>query len=433
MKKTYYVHSYGCQMNLADSGVLSAAMEAAGYAPVADPKQAGVIILNTCSVREKAEERALGRLRELAHLKRTNGAALCAIGCMAQRLGRRLIEEIPEIDFVLGTERLFHLPSLLAEKNGAPVVDVATALDPDWAEYPPAPDNPFAGHVIITRGCNNYCAYCIVPYLRGPERHRSPEAVLRDVAHLTARGVSEVTLVGQNVNSYLSGGLDFAGLTRRVAAETAVQRIRFITSHPKDLSDDLIRLFAEESKVMGHVHLPLQSGSDRILALMARGYTLEHYRRRVERLREARPDIAVTTDLIVGFPTETDEEYGATLEAVRTIAFDAAFMFRYSAREGTWAANQLPDDVPEEKKLRRLTGLIALQKQTSYEVNQREVGRVRAVLVDGVSRRDTTIWKGKTEGNKTILFSANIDLRGRIVPVRVTRADSWTLHGEPAV
>ncbi|NMC44677.1 MAG: tRNA (N6-isopentenyl adenosine(37)-C2)-methylthiotransferase MiaB [candidate division Zixibacteria bacterium] len=430
MKKTYYLHSYGCQMNLADSGVLAAAMEGAGYVPVADPGQAGIIILNTCSVREKAEERALGRLRELAHLKRTNGAALCAIGCMAQRLGSRLLEQIPELDIILGTERLFLLPELLAEKNGAPVVDIAAGDNPAWAEYPPAPDNPFSGHVIITRGCNNYCAYCIVPYLRGPERHRSPEAVLRDVAHLAAHGVSEVTLVGQNVNSYCSDGLDFAGLLRRVAAETAVKRIRFITSHPKDISDGLIRLFAEEPKVMGHVHLPLQSGSDRILGLMSRGYTLEHYRRRVDRLRQARPDIAVTTDLIVGFPTETDREYAATLEAVRQIAFDAAFMFRYSVREGTWAAQNLPDDVPEATKLERLAGLIALQKQMSYDVNQKEVGRVRQVLIDGVSRRDRTVWKGKTEGNKTILVSGGADLLGRIVPVRVARADSWTLYGE---
>lgn len=433
MKKTYYLHSYGCQMNLADSGVLSAALEAAGYDPVGDPGQAGVIILNTCSVREKAEERALGRLRELAHLKRTNDVSLCAIGCMAQRLGRRLIEEIPEVDFVLGTERLFQLPALLAQKNGSVVVDTATSEDPAWAEYPPAPDNSYTGHVIITRGCNNYCAYCIVPYLRGPERHRSPEAILRDVTHLAARGVSEITLVGQNVNSYSRDGLDFAALIRRVAAETDVRRIRFITSHPKNLSDSLIRLFGEEPKLMRHVHLPLQSGSDRILALMSRGYTLDHYRRQVELLRQERPDIAVTTDLIVGFPTETDDEYRATLEAVRTIAFDAAFMFRYSVREGTWAAKNLEDTVPEKIKLERLTRLIALQKETSYAVNQREVGRVKSVLIDGVSRRDSAVWKGKTEGNKTILVSAAADLLGRIIPVRVTRADSWTLHGEPAV
>ena len=432
MKKTYYLHSYGCQMNLADSGVLSAALEAAGYASVAEPEKAGVIILNTCSVREKAEERALGRLRELAHLKRNGDVSLCAIGCMAQRLGPRLIEQIPEIDFVLGTERLFQLPALLAVKNGAPVVDTATATDPAWAEFPPAPDNPYSGHVIITRGCNNYCAYCIVPYLRGPERHRSPQAICRDVAHLAAQGVTEITLVGQNVNSYRWDGLDFAGLIRKAAAETGIQRIRFITSHPKDLSDSLVRLFAEEPKLMGHVHLPLQSGSDRILALMSRGYTLEHYRRRVELLRQARPDIAVTTDLIVGFPTETEEEYLATLEAVRMVAFDAAFMFRYSVREGTWAAKNLADTIPEEIKLARLTRLIALQKETSYAVNQREVGRVKSVLIDGVSRRDSAVWKGKTEGNKTILVSSAADLLGRIIPIRVTRADSWTLHGEPA-
>ncbi len=427
---TYYLHSYGCQMNLADSGILSSVMEAAGYRPVADPAEAGVIILNTCSVRERAEKRALGRLNDLVQFKNDGDAIVCAIGCMAQRMGERLIDRVPGIDFVLGTEKLFELPHLLARRNGAPLVDTTFNNSLAWAEHPPAPDNPYSAHVIITRGCSNYCAYCIVPYLRGPERHREPQAIIDDVNHVVGKGVVEVTLVGQNVNSYEYEETGFPDLIRRVAADTDIKRIRFITSHPKDLSDGLIDLFATEPKLMGHIHLPLQSGSDRILKQMFRKYTYPHYRRLVDKLRQARPDIAITTDLLVGFPTETAGDFEQTLDAVRDIRFDAAFMFRYSVRDGTWAANNLEDDIPEKEKLRRLQELIKVQKDISNEVNQREIGRVRPVLVDGTSRRDTTVWKGKTEGNKTILFRDSRDILGRIMSVRVVRADSWTLHGE---
>lgn len=417
-------------MNLADSGILSTAMEAAGYQPVPEPEEAGVIILNTCSVREKAEVRALGRLKELSRLKRDKETCLCAIGCMAQRMGETLTKEIPEIDFILGTERLFELPRLLAQRNGLPVVDTELGTDLAWAELTPSSDNAFSVHITISRGCNNYCAYCIVPYLRGPERHRLPKAIIENINHLVEKGVTEVTLVGQNVNSYESGELRFPDLIRSVIRETDIQRIRFITSHPKDICDDLISLFATEAKLMGHVHLALQSGSDQILEKMFRRYNISHFQDRIDQLRRARPDIALTTDLIVGFPTETEEEFEMTLEAVRRIRFDGAFMFRYSVRSGTWAAKNLIDDIPEADKLRRLKKLIALQKEISFAVNQEEIGRVRSVLVDGTSRRDQNVWKGKTEGNKTILFRNDGDLLGQVVPVRVLRADSWTLHGE---
>lgn len=418
-------------MNLADSGILATAMENAGYAHVLNPADAGVIILNTCSVREKAEERALGRLSELSQLKKKSGAYICAVGCMAQRMGADLTARIPGVDFVLGTERLFELPAMIESKNGEPVIDTAMGHDSAWAELPPAPDNPYSCHVTITRGCDNLCAYCIVPYLRGPEKHRSPQAILRDVRHLAATGVVEIILVGQNVNSYVGGdGTRFPDLVRLIARETDIRRLRFITSHPKDFSDELTDLFGSEPKLMGHLHLPLQSGSDRILEMMFRGYTFEQYRNRVQRLRHVCPNIALTTDLIVGFPTETETEYEQTLSAVRDLQFDAAFMFRYSVREGTWAAQHLEDDIPEEVKLGRLRRLIGVQKEVSYTANQREMGRTCAVLIDGHSRRDRTVWKGKTEGNKTILVPDERNLLGAIVPVRVVRADSWTLHGE---
>jgi tRNA-2-methylthio-N6-dimethylallyladenosine synthase len=430
LRKTYYLHSYGCQMNLADSGILSAAMEAAGYKSVVDPSGAGVIILNTCSVREKAEDRALGRLTELVRFKKDQDTCLCAVGCMAQRMGQDLIDRIPGIDFVLGTEQLFELPALLAKRNGSPVVETALGTDLEWAEFPPRPDNPYAAHVTITRGCDNYCAYCIVPYLRGPERHRKPEAIIDDINNLTGGQVKDLTLVGQNVNSYDYNGVRFPDLIDRVVRETDIERIRFITSHPKDLSDDLIVLFASEPRLMGHVHLPLQSGSDRVLNKMFRRYTFAHFKGLVDKLRQARPYIALTTDLMVGFPTETEKEYEMTLDAVREIRFDAAFMFRYSAREGTWAEKNLDDCIPEEEKLRRLQTLIDLQKEISFKVNQNEIGQVSDVLVDGTSRRDEQVWKGKNGGNKTVLLKSEHDLLGRIVPTKIVQADSWTLHGE---
>jgi tRNA-2-methylthio-N6-dimethylallyladenosine synthase len=349
---------------------------------------------------------------------------------MAQRLGAKLIERVPGIDFVLGTEQLFHLPELLAGKNGMPVVETALGDDSAFAEYPPEPDNPYCGFVTITRGCNNYCAYCIVPYLRGPEKHRDPERIIDDVRHLSRRGVLDLTLVGQNVNSYSGGDLSFPDLLRMILDQTEIPRIRFITSHPKDLSDELIELFATHTRLAGHVHLPLQSGSDRVLQKMFRGYSLSHYKNLVDKLRLARPDISLTTDLIVGFPSETEEEYEMTLGVVRAIRFDAAFMFRYSIREGTWAAGNLDDDIPEDVKLRRLQKLIDLQKEISFAVNQKEVGQVRDVLIDGTSRRDKRVWKGKTGGNKTVLVRSSRNLLGKIVPVRIIRADSWTLHGE---
>jgi len=341
------------------------------------------------------------------------------------------LQRVPAIDFVLGTERLFELPVLLDAKNGEPIVDTAMGKDLAWAELPPAPENPYMGQIIITRGCNNFCAYCIVPYLRGRERHRSPQAIIDNVNHLVSQGVLEIMLVGQNVNSYRwHDGFRFPELLTMVARETDIKRIRFITSHPKDLSDDLIARFGDEPKLMAQLHLPLQSGSDRILKLMLRSYTYAQFRNRVELLRQACPNISLTTDLIVGYPTETEEEFEMTLAAAREIRFDSAFMFHYSEREGTLAAKTQVDDIPEAVKLRRLQKLIDLQKGISYTANQREIGRVHQVMIDGTSRRDDTIWKGKTEGNKTVLIRDDRDLLGRIVPVRVTLADSWTLHGE---
>ena len=427
--RSYKILTFGCQMNLADSGSLATILNSYGYYPAQTEEEAELLILNTCSVRERAEERIFGRLGELSAWKKAASTRkIAVVGCMAQRLGPRILERAPQIDLVLGTDRMFEHPAYLA--NGSSGVNIHTEFGHEQlGDLLPARDNPYTAFVTISRGCGNYCTYCIVPYVRGEERSYPSGRIIGQIKALVDDGVLEIMLLGQNVNSYRDNGHDFADLLRRIASETEIRRIRFMTSHPKDLSDRLIDVIASEPKMMAHLHLPLQSGSDRILERMGRGYSYGHYRRLVDKLKTALPDISLTTDLIVGFPSETEAEYEMTLAAVEEISFDSAFMFRYSPREGTTAA-QFEDDVPEAEKIRRLTKLISLQKKVSFERNQRELGQIRAVLVDGVSRRDKNVLKGKTEGNKTILFEGAVSDIGSICRVQITAADSWTLHGE---
>ncbi len=415
-------------MNLADSGVLGAILDSRGYLKAETEAEADIIILNTCSVREKAEMRVLGRLAELSHFKESTDKKIVVVGCMAQRMGDQLSARAPYVDIILGTDRIFDLPRYLENGTAFPAVNTATGLE-RMADVIPSRDSRYAAFVTISRGCDNFCTYCIVPYVRGRERSYPVSHILKQVRALVDDGVLEVTLLGQNVNSYRDGENDFPSLLKTVVSESALKRIRFMTSHPKDMSDRLIETIGSEHKMMAHVHLPLQSGANRILRKMGRVYTIEHYMSLVDKLRKAVPDISLTTDLIVGFPSETDAEYRMTLEAVRTIGFDSAFMFRYSVREGTKAAG-LQDDVPEEEKIDRLNGLINLQKNVAFEKNQEEVGRIRSVLIDGHSRRSEKVLKGKTEGNKTVLFDGDPGLIGTIRQVRIKSADSWTLHGE---
>jgi len=425
---TYKIVTFGCQMNLADSGVLAAILNAHGYRAVANEQDADLVILNTCSVRQKAEERVFGRLGELSALKRQNNIKIAVVGCMAQRMGDEILKRAPYVDFVLGTDRLYDLPQYL--DNGEAMPSIHTDFGYEHIDgIVPERDSPYSAFVTISRGCDNYCTYCIVPYVRGHERSYPMEQIVGQVRDFVSDGVLEVTLLGQNVNSYQDNERDFPDLLRAVASQTEVKRIRFMTSHPKDLSDKLIEVLATEPKMMAHFHLPLQSGSDRILKKMGRKYTFEHYYDRVVKLREAVPDISITTDLIVGFPSETEDDFQHTLDAVRAIRYDSSFMFRYSVREGT-AAARLIDDVPEDDKIRRLNELIKVQKTVSYDKNQNEIGKVHRVLVDGVSRRDRSVLKSKTEGNKTLLFKAGPEYIGTIQKVNVITADSWTLHGE---
>jgi len=418
-------------MNLADTSTLVSILNDSGYERVAHEKDADLIILNTCSVRDKAEQRVLGRLGELRRFKQARPEVrLAVVGCMAQRLGKELLEQAPQVDIVLGTDRLFELPQVLSRANGSAAVMTGFGR-PEIDDIVPVKETDYSAFVTVSRGCDNECSYCIVPFVRGSERAHSADHIVASVKRLVDEGVVEITLLGQNVNSYRYGGIDFPQLLRRVAGETEVARLRFMTSHPKDLSDDLIEVMATEPKVMPHVHLPLQSGSDRVLEVMGRKYTLDHYRRIVNHLRQCLPYVALTTDLIVGFPSETEAEFEQTLDAVREIQYDSAFMFRYSIRPGTAAAG-LVDDVPEADKIRRLSELIKLQQKIGYERNQRELGQIRLSLVEGVSRRSDEFQRARTEGNKTVLFNSGGLKPGEVAPIRICSADAFTLHGELA-
>jgi tRNA-2-methylthio-N6-dimethylallyladenosine synthase len=430
--ETFHISTYGCQMNLADSSTLAATLITRGYRRVEDEANADLIILNTCSVREKAEDRIYGRLGEIYKFKkRKPHLKVAVVGCMAQRLGNDLKERVPHVDYVLGTDRVFELPDVLEGIEGTR--EVMTAFGHENMDMiAPIKETPYSGFITISRGCDNYCTYCIVPYVRGKERAHAADYIVDASRKMVGEGVVEITLLGQNVNSYEYENTDFPSLLLRVARETGVQRVRFMTSHPKDLSRKLVDAMAEEPRIMPHIHLPLQSGSNRVLQKMGRIYTIEHYLKIVEYIRKTLPYVALTTDLIVGFPTETEDEYEETLTAVRRIKYDGAFMFRYSVRPGTTAA-RYDDDVPEEVKIARLNKLIKLQQQISYDGNQREIGQIRTGLVEGTSRRSETFLRARTEGNKTILFQSPYTMEpGSVVAIRVNSADAFTLHGELA-
>jgi len=423
-------------MNVYDSERLQGLLVSAGHKMTAKAEDADIIVLNTCSVRGKAESRALGRLSELQRHKQNNPEVmLVVVGCMAQRMGEDLLKEKPHLDLVLGPDQIFRLPEYLQNHSDSARVAVCASRDgfdrqTIWEhDILPERKTPFTSFVAVSRGCDNFCSYCVVPYVRGPERHRPADQIRREVELLAQTGCRGVTLIGQNVNSYQFGGQDFADLLQMISQQTEIDRIRFMTSHPKDLSDKLIDKMAGLPKVCEHIHLPLQSGSDNVLKKMNRGYTSGDYLRLTDRIKARIPEASITSDIIVGFPTETEEDFEKTLDMVREVEFDSAFMFRYSVREGTKAA-LLEDDVPEEEKLKRLHVLIDLQKDISLKKNQRLVGKTFEVLVDDRSRRNPGKWKGKTEGNKTVVLEGDDDILGEIVPVTINEADGFTLFGK---
>ena len=433
--RTYCIVTYGCQMNAHDSEKLAGMLEEMGLT-AAPREEADFVLHNTCCIRDNAERKALGNVIWLKELKKERPDMLIGVcGCMVQEQGKAesIRRQYPFIDIAFGTGTLHKLPELLYEavERGARMIDVDEEQNTIAEGVPIRRASPWQAYVTVMYGCNNYCTYCIVPYVRGRERSRQPDDIIREVEGLVRAGVQEIMLLGQNVNSYgrmPDTGLDFAGLLRRVS-ETGIPRIRFMTSHPKDLSDALIEEIGRNPQVMGHFHLPAQSGNDRILRAMNRHYDVEQYMERADRLRRARPDIGLTTDLIVGFPGETEAEFRDTLALVEKMHFDSAFTFIYSPRVGTKAA-ELPDQVPADVSTDRITRLIAAQERQTEQVLNSMVGRTVNVLATDVSRRDASMLTGKCERNISVNFIDRPEDMGRIVPVRITAASRTTLKGE---
>ena len=440
MGKKYYTITYGCQMNESDTERINGQLEELGYRPAEEMEDADIVIMNTCSVRQNAEEKVYGKIGEIKKLKDKNPDMLLGIaGCMAQENKGKLIERMPIIDFVIGPYHIHDLKDIVSKENARGGHVVKTERNPhsveDYSELKSVRKSKIFAWVPIMQGCNKFCTYCIVPYTRGRERSRDVESILNEVADLVAKGYKEVTLLGQNVNSYRFEKPDgetitFPMLLRTVAEAAPGVRIRFTTSHPKDMSDETLQVIAEMPNVCKHIHLPVQSGSSRILKLMNRKYTREWYLDRVAAIRKIIPDCGLSTDIFSGFHSETEEDHQLSLSLMRECAYDSAFMFKYSERPGTYASKHLEDNISEEIKIQRLNEIIELQNQLSAESNQRCIGKEFEVLVEGVSKRSREQLFGRTEQNKVVVFDRGNHRIGDFVQVKITDASSATLKGE---
>jgi tRNA-2-methylthio-N6-dimethylallyladenosine synthase len=437
--KKLYIETYGCQMNVADSEVVASVMRLADYEPCESVDEADAVFLNTCSVRDNAEQKIVHRLEALNALKRKGRKLIIGVlGCMAERVKEELIT-VHKADLVAGPDAYLSLPHLIAQAElGEKAIDVELSLTETYRDVVPqrVHGNHLSGFVSIMRGCNNFCHYCIVPYTRGRERSRDIESILTEVKDLEARGYKEVTLLGQNVNSYRWTANDsdqeiaFPELLRRVARAVPGMRVRFTTSHPKDMSDETLHVIAEEPNVCKHIHLPVQSGSNRVLKLMNRKYTREWYLDRVAAIRRIIPECGLSTDIFAGYSSETEEDHQESLSLMRLCAYDSAFMFKYSERPGTFASKHYPDDIDEATKIRRLEELIALQNELSLTANQACIGKTYEVLIEGTSKRSREQLFGRTEQNKVVVFNRGGHHPGQTVSVRITGASSATLQGE---
>ena len=446
MAKSFYIETYGCQMNVADSEVVAAILRTTDADYTDDINEADIILLNTCSIRDNAEQRVQHRLQELAGSKHGKRRMIGVIGCKAERLGEQLLRDY-KVDFVAGPDAYLDLPNLIAQcEQGHQAINVQLSTTETYADVLPARlGKQISGFVSIMRGCNNFCSYCVVPYTRGRERSRDVQSILSEVRDLQARGYKEVTLLGQNVNSYcwqpaadqiVNGkypnrqSLDFADLLQTVAQAVPDMRIRFTTSHPKDMSDKTLQVIADNPNICKFIHLPVQSGSNKILKLMNRKYTREWYLERIAAIRRIVPDATIGTDVFCGFHDETLDDHAQTLSLMREVGFDTAFMFKYSERPGTYASKHLPDNVSEEEKVRRLNEIIALQNTLSLESNLREVGKVVEVLVEGYSKRSREDMFGRTSQYKTVVFPREGRHIGEFVNVKILSATAATLKGE---
>ena len=439
--KKVRIETYGCQMNVADSEVVASILGMAGYEPADSDTEAAAVVINTCSIRDNAEQKIISRLAYWNALRRrlARGIIIAVIGCMAERLKEELIER-HGVDIVAGPDAYLDLPSLFASAEaGQKAINVELSTTETYRDITPRrlAKGSVGGFISIMRGCNNFCSYCIVPYTRGRERSREPQSILRELADLRACGFREVTLLGQNVNSYRHTGADgtvtdFPSLLALVAEAAPDMRVRYTTSHPKDLGDDTLAVMASHPNIARHVHLPVQSGSNSVLKAMNRKYTREWYLDRIAAIRRFMPDAGVSTDLFTGFHDESEEDFQLTLSLMEEAAFDSAFMFKYSERPGTFAATHLPDNVPEEVKIERLNRMIALQNDLSLRSNRRDIGKTFEVLVEGPSKRNPEELCGRTSQNKFVVFPRGEARRGELVKVRITDASSATLHGELA-
>ncbi len=441
-EKKLYIETYGCQMNAADSEVVASIMGMAGYGAAETPEEADAVLLNTCSIRDNAEQKIINRLQYLGSVRRKRRGTpyiIGVIGCMAERAREDLINE-HGVDLVAGPDTYLDLPHLFAAaETGEKAINVALSTSETYRDIIPSriSGNRVSGYISIMRGCDNFCSYCIVPYTRGRERSRETRSILNELADLRARGFKEVTLLGQNVNSYRyvdekGGTTGFAALLAAVAEAAPDMRVRFTTSHPKDMSDETIDTIARYPNICDHVHLPVQSGSNKVLKAMNRKYTREWYLDRVRAIRGRVPGCGLSTDLFTGFHDESEEDFEQTLSLMREAAFDSAFMFKYSERPGTLASREMPDNIPEEVKIERLNRMIALQSELSAESNRRDEGKVFEVLVEGVSKRSVDRWIGRTEQNKTCVFPRGDFRVGDLVKVRVAGSSSATLLCELA-
>lgn len=438
MGKKFYIETYGCQMNVADSEVVAAILAAAGFEHTKDRNEADIVLVNTCSVRENAEQRVRGRVQGFAEIRKKNPHLLVGVmGCMAERLGEKLFEEEKNVNIVVGPDAYMDLPFLIEKASrGEKAINTDLSETETYKDICPSriDETSISGFVSIMRGCNNFCTYCIVPYTRGRERSRSPHSIIGEVIDLQRRGYKEVTLLGQNVNSYRyhdeTTTMDFPGLLDRVARTVPGMRIRFATSHPKDMSDETLETIARHPNICKAIHLPVQSGSNSVLQNMNRKYTREWYLERIAAIRRIVPECGISTDVFVGFHNESEADFQQTLDLMKQVGFDLAYMFKYSERPGTVASKRLPDNVDEETKGRRLQQLIELQTGWSLESNRRDIGKIFEVLVEGVSRKSPDEMFGRSSQNKVIVFPCRKAQPGDFLRVKVKDCTSATLIGE---
>ena len=428
----YYIETYGCQMNEYDTELVRSILKNDGYSEIAEPGAADVILLNTCSVRENAHNKVYGRLQRLQKMKDQRPVVIGVLGCMAQNLKMDLLESSVHVDITAGPDSYRRLPKLIrdARNGGGQMTDIDLSEFETYDDIYPERKDGINAWIAIMRGCDNFCTFCVVPYTRGRERSRKVENVRDECVKLVSEGYSQVTLLGQNVNSYNDNGREFARLMNVVADVPGIKRVRFTSPHPKDFPDDLLDLIAEHPHVCKHIHLPLQAGSDRILNMMRRKHTAAEYLALVERIRSKIPDVALTTDIILGFPTENREEFEQTVEMIKRVEYDSAFIFNYSERKGTVAKRRWADDVSAEEKKYRITLLNDIQKEISLKKNRSYIGQTAEILVEAPSKKDENYWYGRTDGNKMVVFARTDQEIGAYIDVKITGATPNTLKGE---